>query len=106
MYPLILGIHLMKQKQLTNSVDENTLELILCKISSAVCETERLSDNFNELKKRYIKVLRELNVANEVNRLLKKEIGNLKCREAALMGEIRRTSEDFSEEDIDERFLN
>ena len=96
----------MKQKQLTNSVDENTLELILCKISSAVCETERLSDNFNELKKRYIKVLRELNVANEVNRLLKKEIGNLRCREAALMGEIRRTSEDFSEEDIDERFLN
>ena len=36
MYPLILGIHLMKQKQLTETVDENTLELILCKISSAV----------------------------------------------------------------------
>ena len=77
MYPLILGIHLMKQKQLTNTVDENALELILCKISSAVCETERLNDNFNELKKRYLKALRELNVANEVNRLLKKEIGNL-----------------------------
>jgi hypothetical protein len=107
MYPLILGIHLMKQKQLTNTVDENTLELILCKISSAVCETERLNDNFNELKKRYIKALRELNVANEVNRLLKKEIGNLRCREAALMGQIRRTTEEsFSEDDIDERLLN
>ena len=96
----------MKQKQLSKSVDEDTLELILCKISSAVCETERLNDNFNELKKRYIKALRELNVANEVNRILKKEIGNLRCREAALMGQLRKSSEEFGEEEIDERLLN
>ena len=96
----------MKQKHLNNSVDEETLELILCKISSAVCETERLNDNFNELKKRYVKALRELNLANEVNRLLKKEIGNLRCREAALMGQIRKNTEEFGEEEIDERLLN
>ncbi|MBQ3643502.1 MAG: hypothetical protein II961_02795 [Candidatus Riflebacteria bacterium] len=96
----------MKQNQLNKNVDKEALELILCKISSAVCETERLNDSFNELKKRYVKALRELNVANEVNRLLKEEIGNLKCRQAALMGQIRQATEAFGEEEIDERLLN
>ena len=96
----------MKEKTLPESIDHESLELILCKISSAICETEKINDNFNELKKRYLKALRELNVANEVNRLLKKEIGNLRCREAALMGQLRQNSEAFGEEEIDERLIN
>ena len=97
----------MKEKAVSPKIDNETIELILCKISSAVCETEKLNDNFNELKKRYLIALRELNVANEVNRLLKKEIGNLRCREAALMGQIRKsTEESFGDEEIDERLLN
>ena len=96
----------MKNKQTDQNPDYETLELILCKISSAICETEKLNDNFNELKKRYITALRELDVANEVNRLLKEEIGNLKCREASLMGQLRQNSEMFVEEEIDERLIN
>ena len=96
----------MKNKQTDQNPDYETLELILCKISSAICETEKLNDNFNELNKRYITALRELDVANEVNRLLKEEIGNLKCREASLMGQLRQNSEMFVEEEIDERLIN
>ena len=87
-------------------LDCETLELILCKISSTVCETEKLNDNFNELKKRYLKAIRELNVANEVNRLLKEKIECLKNREAALMGQIRQNTEIFGAEEIDERLIN
>ena len=96
----------MKNKQINQNPDYETLELILCKISSAVCETEKLNDNFNELKKRYITALRELTVANEVNRLLREEIGNLKCREAALMGQLRQNTELLGEDEIDERLIN
>lgn len=96
----------MKQKQVHNSVDDEALELILCKISSAVCETERLSDNFKELKKRYVKALRELGVANETNELLREEIRNLRCREAALMGQLRQNTEVFGEEEVDLRMVN
>ncbi len=96
----------MKEKTLPKSIDQESLELILCKISSAICETEKISDNFNELKKRYVKALRELNVANEVNKILRKEIGNLRCREAALMGQLRQNTELFGEEEIDERLIN
>ncbi len=96
----------MKQKREEKKLDEESLELILCKISSCVCETERLSDNFNELKERYLKVIRELDVANEVNRLLKKEIGDLRCREAALMGQLRQNTENYGEDEVDERLIN
>lgn len=96
----------MKDKQQIQSVDNETLELILCKISSAVCETERISENFNELKRRYVKALRELSIANEVNKVLRKKIGDLRCREAALMGQIRQNTEIFGEEEIDERLIN
>ena len=96
----------MKEKAVSPKIDNETIELILCKISSAVCETEKLNDNFNELKKRYLIALRELNVANEVNKLLKEKIENLKFREAALMGQLRQHSELFGEDEIDERLIN
>lgn len=96
----------MKEKQLQQNFDNETLELILCKISSAVCETERISENFNELKKRYIKALRELSIANEVNNILKKKIEDLKFREAALMGQLRQNTEFYSDETIDEHLIN
>lgn len=96
----------MKQKHEHKNTDCETLEMILCKISSTVCEAERLNDNFNELKKRYVKALRELNLANETNELLKREIRNLRCREAALMGQLRKNTETFGEEEVDERLIN
>ena len=97
----------MKQNlQPTTDNAETNIELLLCKISSIACETEKLNDNFNELKKRYIKALRELVVANETNELLRREIRNLRCREAALMGQIRQNTEVFGEEEYDPRSLN
>lgn len=96
----------MKNSQLVSNPDSEAIELILCKISSAVCETERISENFNELKKRYEKALRELNLAIEVNRLLTKKIDDLKCREAVLMGHLRRNSIEFGEEEMDDQLIN
>jgi hypothetical protein len=93
-------------RNISQSIDNETLELILCKISSAVCETERISENFTELKKRYLKVLRELSVANEVNNMLKRKIGNLQCREAALMGHLRQNTELFGEDEINNIIIN
>ena len=62
----------MNGNQLINEVDSNSLELILCKISSAICETEKISENFNELKRRYSCALKQLNTALEINKLLTK----------------------------------
>lgn len=96
----------MKQKIQNNAIDAEALELILCKISSCVCETERLNDSFLELKKRYAKALRELSIANETNALLKREIKNLRCREASLMGQLRKNTEDFGDEEVYQRMVN
>lgn len=90
----------------TTSCEANgALEVLLCKISSIACESEKINDSFNELKKRYGKVLRDLLVANETNELLRMEIRNLKCREAALLGYIRQNTEIFGEEEYDPRLI-
>lgn len=96
----------MKQNQPSEVLNEEDLEIIMCKLSSAVCDAERLTENFNELKNRYIKAVRALDIANETNAMLKKEIGNLRCREAALMGQLRYNSEKFAEQELDIRFVN
>lgn len=96
----------MNENQLINNATNDSLELILCKISSAICETERISENFNELKRRYSTALKQLNTALEINKLLTKKIDDLRCREAALMGQLRLNTVSFGEDEMDDQIIN
>lgn len=79
----------------------------VCKSLEAVSvEATCLQKQMHELIVKHDHVLKELNLVRAKNILLEKEIGILRNREAALMGQLRQNAENYDEDDLEYQLFN
>lgn len=90
----------------TASNEEEFYARLMATIEAVSAEAGQLKSRLQGLMIKYDHVIKQLNVSQARNITLEKEIGILRNREAALMGHLRQSAENFDEDDLAECQVN
>lgn len=88
------------------SKEEEFYSRLLNSIEAVSTEADQLKSQLHGLMIKYDHVIKQLNVAQARNITFEKEIGTLRNREAALMGHLRQSAENFGEDELDNQLVN
>ncbi len=88
------------------STERQTCDRLMRTLESVSEEAEELKSKLHGLMIKHDHLIKELNISQAKNITLEKEIGTLRNREAALMGQLRQNAENFHEEELEIRLVN
>lgn len=88
------------------STERQTCDRLMRTLESVSEEAEELKRKLHGLMIKHDHLIKQLNVSQAKNITLEKEIGTLRNREAALMGQLRQNAENFHEEELEIRLVN